>query len=78
MPLEYIRTEGKAGRMGARLMGVVADGPRGRIYLSPSNEHQAIAESAGLPERIPDTEMVPNSRYMTPTGYGMTALSAFY
>ena len=72
MPLEYIRTEGKAGRMGARLMGVVADGPRGRIYLSPSNEHQAIAESAGLPERIPDTEMVPNSRYMTPTGYGMT------
>jgi putative DNA methylase len=72
MPLEYIRTEGKAGRMGARLMGVVAEGARGRIYLSPSKEHEVIAASAGVPERIPETEMVPNSRYMTPTGYGMT------
>lgn len=72
MPLEYIRTEGKEGRMGARLMGVVAEGPRGRVYLSPSKEHESIAESAEVPGRIPDTEMVPNSRYMTPTGYGMT------
>ena len=72
MPLAYIRTEGKAGRMGARLMGVVAEGPRGRIYLSPSKEHEDIPKSAQIPERIPDAEMVPNSRYMTPTGYGMT------
>jgi putative DNA methylase len=72
MPLAYIRAEGKAGRMGARLMGVVAEGPRGRIYLSPTKEHETIADIAEFPERTPDTEMVPNSRYMTPTGYGMT------
>ena len=33
---EYLRAEGKAGRMGARLMAVVAEADRGRIYLSPT------------------------------------------
>ena len=33
---DYIRKEGKAGRIGNRLMAVVAEGKRGRIYLSPS------------------------------------------
>ena len=36
MPLEYIRSEGKAGRMGARLMAIVAEGAGGRIYLAPT------------------------------------------
>ena len=31
--------EGKAGRMGARLMAIVAEGDRGRIYLAPTAEH---------------------------------------
>ena len=30
---EHIRAEGKAGRMGARLMTIVAEGDRGRVYL---------------------------------------------
>ena len=33
----YIRDEGKAGRLGARLMAIVAEGTRGRVYLSPSD-----------------------------------------
>ena len=31
---EYIRAEGKAGRMGTRLMAIVAEGERGRVYLA--------------------------------------------
>src|SRR5690606_10749916 len=42
----YIRAEGQAGRMGQRLMAIVAEGARGRVYLSPTEEHIAIAESA--------------------------------
>jgi putative DNA methylase len=36
-PVDYdhIRNEGKAGRMMDRLMAIVAEGPRGRVYLSP-------------------------------------------
>ena len=30
---DYIRGEGQAGRMGARLMAIVAEGDRGRVYL---------------------------------------------
>ena len=29
---DYIYSEGKAGRMGARLMAIVAEGDRGRVY----------------------------------------------
>lgn len=43
---DYIKAEGQAGRMGARLMAIVAEGVRGRIYLAPSAEHEAAASSA--------------------------------
>ena len=46
MPFDYIRAEGQAGRMGARLMAIVAEGPGGRVYLPPVEEHVGIAESA--------------------------------
>jgi putative DNA methylase len=43
---DYIKAEGQAGRMGARLMATVAEGERGRVYLSPTAEHEAAARKA--------------------------------
>ncbi len=43
---DYIKMEGQAGRMGARLMAIVAEGARGRVYLAPTAEHEAIARQA--------------------------------
>ena len=43
---DYIKEEGKAGRIGQRLMAIVAEGTRGRVYLPPTVEAQAIAHSA--------------------------------
>jgi hypothetical protein len=43
---DYIKAEGKAGRMGARLMAIVAEGDRGRVYLAPTPEMEAIALTA--------------------------------
>ena len=40
---DYIRREGQAGYLGARLMAVVAEGHRGRVYLEPSDQVSAIA-----------------------------------
>jgi putative DNA methylase len=40
---DYIRAEGMAGRIGARLMAVVAEGDRGRVYLPPVREHETTA-----------------------------------
>lgn len=40
---KYIRSEGAAGRIGTRLLAIVAEGSRGRIYLSPTPEHEEVA-----------------------------------
>ena len=42
----YIDGEANAGRMRSRLMAVVAKAKRGRIYLSPNSDHEAISLSA--------------------------------
>ncbi|MCC6176202.1 MAG: DUF1156 domain-containing protein [Chloroflexi bacterium] len=46
VPRSYIRDEGKAGRLGARLMAIVVEGDRGRIYVSPTGIAEAVAHSA--------------------------------
>lgn len=46
MDYEYIRAEGTAGGLGAKLMAIVAEGERGRIYIAPTDEHEAIAQKA--------------------------------
>ena len=53
---EYIRKEGQAGHIGERLMAIVAEGDRGRVYLSPTKEHEATAYSM-QPEWIPETPL---------------------
>jgi putative DNA methylase len=43
---DYIRAEGKAGRMSAEMLAIVAEGQRTRIYLEPSAIQQETAENA--------------------------------
>ncbi len=52
---DYIDKEANAGRMGKRLMAIVAEGDRGRVYLSPSEVHTEVARSA-KPTWKPDTQ----------------------
>lgn len=72
MPVSYdhIRAEGKAGRLGVRLMAVVAEGPQGRIYLDPSSAMETIAKSAS-PKWQPDLELPDNPRDFKTPNYGM-------
>jgi putative DNA methylase len=53
---DHIRAEGKAGRMEAKLMAIVAEGSRERLYLSP-NQEQAETAQTGIPKSIPDTDI---------------------
>ncbi|MCP5175209.1 MAG: DUF1156 domain-containing protein [Moraxellaceae bacterium] len=53
---KYIRDEGAQGRMGQKLMAVVAEGKNGRVYLSPTNEISHSAEQAN-PSWKPETPM---------------------
>jgi len=43
---DYIKAEGQAGRLGARLMAIVAEGVRGRVYLAPTEEQEDTARQA--------------------------------
>lgn len=71
VPLDHVRAEGKAGRMGAQLMAIVAEGHRERVYLAPSEEHEAIAASAE-PHWAPDSELPEQALGFRVQGYGMT------
>ena len=55
VPFDYIRTEGRAGGMGKRLMAIAAEGDRGRLYLPPDPEHERLAGSLSEPVDAPDT-----------------------
>jgi len=53
---DYIQGEGKAGRLGARLMAIVAEGQRGRVYISPLLNHEEAAQceaSEGPTQELP-------------------------
>ncbi len=43
---EHIRSEAQAGRMGVRLLAIVAEGQRNRVYLSPQQSQADVAASA--------------------------------
>ncbi len=67
---DYIKEEGKAGRMGARLMAVVAEGTRGRVYLSPVRDHEEIALGAEAAWK-PDLTISGSTQYLGVKPYGM-------
>ncbi|HEY5867732.1 MAG TPA: DUF1156 domain-containing protein, partial [Candidatus Tectomicrobia bacterium] len=67
---DYIKAEGMAGRMGTRLMAIVAEGSRGRTYLPPTEEMDAIAQQAD-PTWRPEQPMPENPRWFSPPDYGM-------
>jgi putative DNA methylase len=71
-PIEpkHIYGEANAGRMGARLMAIVAEGTRGRVYLSPTQNQDVIAHEA-KPEWKPEVAMPENPRWFSPPLYGL-------
>lgn len=77
MDFKYIRAEGKAGRMGERLMAVVVEGRRSRIYLSPTEEMAHVASEA-KPEWKPEVKMPLKHRNFQTPAYGMTKLGDLF
>jgi len=51
----YIDDEANAGRMGSRLMAIVAEGRRERIYLSPTDDMETDAISSSVSLWKPET-----------------------
>src|SRR5712692_993945 len=71
VPFDHVRIEGRAGRMGARSMAIVAEGKRERIYLPPVQEHEAIAAQA-KPKDVLETGLPEQALGLRVQLYGMT------
>ena len=71
VPFEYVRSEAKANRMGVRLMAIVAEGERGRVYLEPTERQESVAQVAA-PEGTPDTNLPDRALGFRVQEYGMT------
>ena len=66
----YLKAEGKAGRMSARLMAVVAEGDRERVYLDATDD-QELAAIGVEPNWRPEAPMPRDRRWFSPPLYGM-------
>lgn len=74
--LAYIRSEGKSKQLGERLLAVVAEGNRRRIYLSPSETQEAIAVE--LPEDTVVGALGYYPRDLKAPTYGLTEFSDLF
>jgi putative DNA methylase len=70
VPLTYVRREAQAGRMGAQLMAIVAEGKRQREYLAPDEAHEEAADLL-RPNDAPDAELPEQALGFRVQGYGM-------
>ncbi len=66
---DYIRAEGQAGRMGARLMAIVAEGDRGRVYLPATKAMENLAREV-QPNWKPDVTLEGKCR-VNVSNYGL-------
>jgi putative DNA methylase len=71
MSNDYVRGEFQAKRNSERLMAIVAEGQRGRVYLSPNAEQESLAKGA-KPTWRPEQEMnQDSSNLVSGRGYGI-------
>ncbi|MGB3919333.1 MAG: DUF1156 domain-containing protein [Thiothrix litoralis] len=67
---KYVKEEGRGKRMGTRLLAIVAEGKKGRVYLSPTTEMEAIAKQA-QPSWQPESELPHDPRNFWTVDYGL-------
>lgn len=75
--LEYIRSESRTRGLGTRLMAVVGEGDRRRIYLPPS-ECQVRAASLDLPSNLPTGQLFDWPGRINVVRYGLTEFADLF
>lgn len=77
IPYDYIRTESKAGSMRSRLMAIVVEGEKGKVYLSPTTQMQEVA-GISKPSWQPDVEFFQQALGFRIGNYGMIQWSDLF
>ena len=79
VPVTYahIRTQGKQEGLDARLMAIVAEGDRSRIYLAPTPQHETIARAVPATWK-PDMPLPDNPRDFKTPNYGLPTFADLF
>lgn len=67
---KHLEEQGRKGLFGAELMAIVAQSPKGRIYLPADDYHTEVAKSAN-PDWTPDIPLPPYSQALPTERYGV-------
>ena len=70
---DHIKAEGHAGRMGAKLMVIVAEGPAGRYFLPPDAAQEDLASQC-QPSWQPEQHLADDPRNIWCIPYGITQM----
>lgn len=74
---EHIKSEGMANRLGVRLMAIVAEGDRSRLYLSPTDYHENLAATAA-PAWSPAPSLPDDPRNFWTVQYGLDTFASLF
>ncbi|MBT7098284.1 DUF1156 domain-containing protein, partial [Candidatus Poribacteria bacterium] len=77
VPFPHVRAEGKAGRMGRRMLAVVVEGTGGRSYAQATAGDAHPADSA-VPTWRPSSALPHNPRDFKTPNYGMSTFADVY
>lgn len=74
---DYVKSSGRAGKMGQTLIAIVAEGNRGRAFVAPTQAHAELALTA-KPEWRPETSLPNDPRNFWTVDYGLTTFGDLF
>ena len=74
---DYVKSNGRAGKMGQTLIAIVAEGNRSRAYVAPTEAHETLALAA-KPKWKPETSLPNDPRNFWTVDYGLTTFGDLF
>ena len=74
---DHIRERGKQGSLGTRLMAIVAEGDRSRVYLPPTQQHTTVARESSATWK-PAMPLPDNPRDFKTPNYGLPTFADLF
>ena len=75
--IQYVQREASCGRMSEKLMAIVAEGLKGRIYISPTQQ-QADSAKCERPEGAPQQPLAYDPRNIWCVNYGLDTFDKLF
>lgn len=75
--IQYVQREASCGRMSEKLMAIVAEGVKGRIYISPTQQQVDVAKCE-RPEGGPQQPLAYDPRHISCVNYGLDTFDKLF